>query len=89
MNVRGQDQEIHAHLGWVYGKLSQMAECVADPVIERSLAGDQVEAGFEFTVAERQPIAVARAVAADDDVWSHAPSASASPMICRMPNACS
>ena len=61
----------------------------ADPVIECSVASDQVEARCKFAVAQRQPAAIVGAVTANDDVSSHAPSASASPIICRMPNACS
>lgn len=85
----GENQDVHAHLGWIEAEPNQIAQRTADPVIERAFAHDQVEAGFDLAVAEWQPAAVAQAVATNDDVSSHAPSASASPMICRMPNACS
>jgi hypothetical protein len=53
MNVRGQDQDIHARLGWIDAKPNEVAEGATDPVIERVFADDQVEAGFEFAVAKR------------------------------------
>ncbi|MFN5686342.1 hypothetical protein, partial [Bradyrhizobium sp.] len=62
-------------------KPRQIADCAADTVIERSLADNQVKAGFDLPIAKWKAAAVAGAVSAYDDVSPHAPSASASPMI--------
>jgi hypothetical protein len=67
----------------------EICDRATNSVIERLFADDQIEARLDFTIFEWKVAAIARSVSPDDNVSPHAPSASASPMIFKIPNACS
>jgi hypothetical protein len=89
VDVGGQNQDVRAYLGRMDAEPSEIVERAANAMVERAFANDKVEAGFNLSVSKWQTTTVARTVAADNDVPPHAPSASASPMICKIPRACS
>ncbi|GFO67492.1 hypothetical protein GMLC_10710 [Geomonas limicola] len=89
MYMCGQDKDIDANLRGMDARPRQIIQRTAYPMSKGPLTADKIKSGFSLTLSKWKSATVARTVSTYDDVSPHSPSASPSPIVRNISNACS